>query len=120
MSGPSKFWIRHDAALRQMLEDEGLSASQAARRLGTTKNSVLSRARRRGFVLRHPPVWERPERAAPPPRVMFPGKGECVWPIGDPRDPDFHFCGAETKEYNGSYCAEHAGARRRAKGGERG
>jgi GcrA cell cycle regulator len=22
------------------------------------------------------------------------GRNECRWPIGDPRHPDFHFCGA--------------------------
>jgi GcrA cell cycle regulator len=31
---------------------------------------------------------------------------ECLWPIGDPRDDDFGFCGAKIS--HGSYCAEHA------------
>jgi GcrA cell cycle regulator len=30
----------------------------------------------------------------------------CRWPIGDPRDEDFRFCGRH-KEH-GSYCADHA------------
>ncbi|GAB5470248.1 MAG: GcrA family cell cycle regulator [Rhodospirillales bacterium] len=30
----------------------------------------------------------------------------CVWPIGDPGDPDFHFCEAESLPGK-SYCAEH-------------
>lgn len=29
----------------------------------------------------------------------------CRWPVGDPRDPSFFFCGAECK---GTYCAVHA------------
>lgn len=30
---------------------------------------------------------------------------KCAWPLGDPRDPDFRYCGA-TVTYKG-YCAEH-------------
>jgi GcrA cell cycle regulator len=32
---------------------------------------------------------------------------DCRWPIGDPRDPDFGFCGAP-KCAGSSYCAGHA------------
>ena len=45
----------------------------------------------------------------------------CKWPIGDPRHPDFHFCGRASAE-GLPYCVEHA---RRAyqpparRGGER-
>jgi GcrA cell cycle regulator len=31
----------------------------------------------------------------------------CRWPIGDPRHPDFHFCG-KTKVAGISYCEHHA------------
>jgi GcrA cell cycle regulator len=31
----------------------------------------------------------------------------CRWPIGDPRDGNFHFCG-HSKTGNSSYCAAHA------------
>jgi GcrA cell cycle regulator len=31
----------------------------------------------------------------------------CKWPIGDPRHPDFHFCGRASAE-GLPYCAEHA------------
>lgn len=33
----------------------------------------------------------------------------CLWPIGDPGDPDFHFCGAPAvpgKPYCASHCAK--------------
>ena len=30
----------------------------------------------------------------------------CRWPIGDPKDPDFHFCGKEA-ELGKPYCEEH-------------
>jgi GcrA cell cycle regulator len=31
----------------------------------------------------------------------------CKWPIGDPRQPDFHFCGRASAE-GLPYCADHA------------
>lgn len=33
--------------------------------------------------------------------------GSCRWPIGDPKDGDFHFCGKEALP-DKPYCAEHA------------
>ena len=31
----------------------------------------------------------------------------CKWPIGDPAQEDFHFCGHSTKE-SSPYCAYHS------------
>ena len=33
-------------------------------------------------------------------------QNECRWPIGDPRDADFHFCGA-LQASGRPYCAHH-------------
>ena len=30
----------------------------------------------------------------------------CQWPIGDPSDPDFHFCG-DPSEQGKPYCTKH-------------
>lgn len=35
------------------------------------------------------------------------GRSGCLWPIGDPNDPEFHFCGASAAPGK-PYCAEHA------------
>ncbi len=36
-----------------------------------------------------------------------PGRvGTCCWPVGDPGDADFHFCGADTLPGK-SYCSDH-------------
>ncbi len=32
-------------------------------------------------------------------------KNQCRWPIGDPKEKDFHFCGAQL--IGGSYCDAH-------------
>ncbi len=38
--------------------------------------------------------------------VLDLGPSMCKWPIGDPTDPDFGFCGAKSHE-NWPYCEEH-------------
>jgi GcrA cell cycle regulator len=32
----------------------------------------------------------------------------CRWPLGDPTNPEFRFCGARTAEAGASYCMAHA------------
>lgn len=74
-----------------------------------------------------PVPQKAPERAAEPVRKPEPKAGKekapkgkakkisilelgermCRWPFGDPKSPDFHFCGNPTLE-NLPYCAEHA------------
>lgn len=44
-------------------------------------------------------------RAEPKHRAT--GKGpHCLWPIGDPREPDFHFCNAPALDGK-PYCSDH-------------
>ena len=53
-----------------------------------------------------PAVQPAVRRAAPAARRAS-GKGpNCLWPIGDPGDEDFHFCGAPAVPGK-PYCAEH-------------
>ena len=59
------------------------------------------------------PKVEAPQAAAPAPAprparsVARAGKGpNCLWPIGDPGDQDFHFCGAPAVPGK-PYCDEH-------------
>src|SRR3546814_5601557 len=62
------------------------------------------------------PVEARVAAQAPAPRPARPvararartnGKGpNCLWPIGDPGDQDFHFCGAPAVAGK-PYCDEH-------------
>jgi GcrA cell cycle regulator len=107
-----------------------------AHRLGLTGRPSPIKNRPAGIVRprlpRRPPVEHAaPPRAvavaAPPPRVepappqpvaasVEEGPGAsiltltdriCKWPIGDPRDANFHFCGRASID-NLPYCAEHA------------
>ena len=39
-------------------------------------------------------------------RTASSGSSDCLWPIGDPGDKDFHFCG-EPSVQGKPYCEEH-------------
>jgi GcrA cell cycle regulator len=36
----------------------------------------------------------KPKKISGPKKLLDLEKGDCRWPIGEPRHPDFHFCGA--------------------------
>lgn len=111
-------------------------ASTLNREFGTalSKSAVVGKAHRMHLPARSAPIWHRPRVAAPtaPPALEIAGAASdppalganvrqaqesdyaarglsralCAWPIGHPRDADFHFCGA--RAVNGRpYCAEH-------------
>lgn len=112
---------------------EGLSASQIARALGdVTRNAVIGKVHRLGLSGRAPsPRVERPRTVAPRPAprlvqpapaipdeplrfddgsfatVMTVTREMCKWPIGDPAQNDFHFCGRGVKD-GSPYCEGHA------------
>jgi GcrA cell cycle regulator len=48
-----------------------------------------------------------PERKSGGATILNLTERMCKWPIGDPRDKDFHFCG-KAAHGNLPYCAEHA------------
>lgn len=114
---------------------EGLSASQIARALGgVTRNGVIGKVHRLGLVGRATPSRVERPRAPSTPRVSVrphvpaaPVVEEdpvaldggqfatiltindrmCRWPIGDPSDESFHFCGHKPKP-GYPYCEAHA------------
>ena len=123
-------WTEERVSVLRQLWEEGKSASEIAVALGegVTRNAVIGKAHRLRLANRAPcanprdetapaPVRERkkPDSAsAPKRRVLRKGyhladikERMCRWPHGDPREPDFHFCGAPTIA-GLPYCAEHA------------
>lgn len=116
------------------LHSEGYTYSAIARRLGggVTVGCVAGKAMRLGLKKRDPrgpsgqrpgntprsvkrraPVPEKPVKAPPPLKLegepvtltdLAPGM--CKWPIGDPKDPGFHFC-ALPQHWHSPYCTAH-------------
>ncbi len=129
-------WTEERVEQLRTLWTEGLSASQIARVLGgVTRNAVIGKVHRLGLAGRASPSRsERPRlpttpkvqvRSAPTPpapvveedpvilddgsfaTVLTINDRMCRWPIGDPSENEFHFCGRKPK--NGSpYCDAHA------------
>ncbi len=91
------------------LWEQGLSTGDIGRQLGVSKNAVVGKAHRLGLTGRPSPI----KRTSPKPKkekqasLVDLGPSCCRWPIGDPRDAGFHFCGK--KAIPGKpYCPEHA------------
>lgn len=120
-------WTPDRVALLQKLWDEGKSTAEIGRQLGVTKNAVVGKAHRMALPSRPSPISRRRLKAVlasplpkptfrpfprpsaePEPDPFARGKTrtKCQWPIGDPREEGFHFCGA-TPEPGRSYCTEH-------------
>lgn len=103
-------WTDDQVALLRQYWGTGKSASDIAAMLGgMSRNAVIGKAHRLGLSV--PQEVPRAPRHAPPPRVVgasILGLTErmCKWPIGDPKQPDFHFCGATTAGVL-PYCAHH-------------
>ncbi len=94
-------WTETRVGQLKRLWEDGLSASQIASQLGdVTRNAVIGKAHRLGLSSRPSPIK----------RTVLPGTGlnerMCQWPIGNPRDADFHFCGAVATP-DRPYCEDH-------------
>ena len=132
-------------SLRQMWV-EGLTATEIAKKLGVSKNSIVGKVHRLCLTARPSPIKKKDEeineqeakntpqpveqptvvvKATPKaksvaePKEVSPkdvdGKTRlvdldshtCRWPIGDPRDEDFCFCGKKVRAGQ-TYCDEHS------------
>jgi GcrA cell cycle regulator len=128
-------WTDERVEQLKALWGEGLSASQIARVLGSvTRNAVIGKVHRLGLAGRAgPPRAERPRNVLPrksvvhisipapqiveeDPIILEDGNFAtvltindrmCRWPIGDPAENEFHFCGHKPK-FGSPYCEAHA------------
>ncbi|RAK52621.1 GcrA family cell cycle regulator [Phenylobacterium deserti] len=153
-------WTPERVARLEQLWRDGVSASQAAARLGVTRNAVIGKVHRLGLSQHgaharaagavaptrrshrpRTPSKSRPVAAAGSSARARPVKAagvrskaaelevelpplawdlaaltprQCRWPIGDPRAPDFGFCGRPC--VGGPYCASHAARAFRGRG----
>lgn len=98
-------WTDERVELLKSLWGQGMSASDIADTLGDiTRNAVIGKAHRLGLSGRPSPIKKKPSRGA---TILSLTERMCKWPVGDPKHPDFHFCGKPVQA-GLPYCAEHA------------
>ena len=91
----------------------GKTTAEIAKNLGMSKNSIIGKVQRLNLTARSSPIKTEPvlKKKAPPKKVgivrLIDLKiNTCRWPIGDPKDEDFHFCGEPTVTGK-PYCLVH-------------
>jgi len=90
---------------------EGLTTGEIGKALGVSKNAVVGKAHRLGLKGRPSPIKRvtqpKPKQEPKIRSVIDLSAHTCRWPIGDPREPGFHFCGKPAIPGK-PYCSEHA------------
>ncbi len=104
--------------VRHLFVDDGLSYGQISQRLGMSRDVIAGLVNRmkltgQGKNAAHGGHKNRkPQEAAPVPlkaatqSLIDLGRACCAWPIGDPKDAGFRFCGTPTDDRS-PYCIEH-------------
>ncbi len=98
---------------------KGKSTVEIGKELGISKNAVVGKVHRLELAARPSPIKRETKKSTPPKQriikkdlkpqnitLMDLKLNSCRWPIGDPKDDDFHFCGADSVTGK-PYCAEH-------------
>lgn len=121
-------WNEENVATLQELWASHDPATVIAEKMGTTKGAIIGKANRLGLKARAtgnvrrdqlPPSVAKVIVAIPVDKKKAASecygdrikslaeleKHECLWPIGDPNDNDFGFCGAHSGR--ATYCKEH-------------
>lgn len=123
-------WTEDRVKLLKQLWGEGKTAAEIAKELGdVTRNAVIGKAHRLKLNSRLSPIQQNVKKTKSekkeithkihqPKLPEFKGIGiklkdlendMCRWPIGDPKDKDFVFCGCKKVE-GLPYCVEHCKA----------
>ncbi|VBB69656.1 FIG00689473: hypothetical protein [invertebrate metagenome] len=102
-------WTKERVAELQCLWSEGLTTGEIGKKLFVSKNAVVGKAHRLGLTSRPSPIKRSKLEKREDSRirsVIELSALTCRWPIGDPRDVSFHFCGKRVLTGK-PYCAEH-------------
>lgn len=98
-------WTPDRVAALIALWGEEHSTSEIGRRLGITKNAVIGKVHRIGLPQRRPSPVAEPD-VAEVIKLDSLRPGMCSWPLGNPGEEGFHFCGDGTVDGK-PYCAKH-------------
>jgi GcrA cell cycle regulator len=107
-------WTEDKVAILQQLWGTGKSASEIAVILGgMTRNAVIGKAHRLGLSVPSTTHRRAVDRRKPEPEgtlgeatILSLTERMCRWPLGDPRESSFRFCGRQVTPGQ-SYCADH-------------
>ena len=112
-------WTEEKIKQLKKLWAKGKSTVEIGRELGISKNAVVGKVHRLGLDSRPSPIKTPKNEKKPTKRITIQKEKDndivtlmdlklnsCRWPIGDPKDEDFHFCGADTVTGK-PYCSEH-------------
>lgn len=98
-------WSNEKIDLLKVLWAQGKSASEIADLIGdgVSRNAIIGKAHRLGLVGRPSPIKKKVEKFT---TLNMLTERMCKWPFGDPKNPDFHFCG-KAVDVMVTYCPEH-------------
>ena len=109
-------WTEEKIKNLKKLWTKGATTAEIAKKLGLSKNSVIGKVHRLNLGARPSPIKTKKTTLIKTPKVKTPKSDRvgimdlklntCRWPIGDPTEADFHFCGKNTA-MGKPYCAEH-------------
>ncbi|MEO5376097.1 MAG: GcrA family cell cycle regulator [Alphaproteobacteria bacterium] len=103
-------WTEERIAQLVRLWNDGLTTGEIGKQLEVSKNAVVGKAHRLGLTSRPSPIKRSKVEKAEDTRirsVVELSALTCRWPIGDPRDANFHFCGKRVMTGK-PYCPDHA------------
>ncbi|MGN1063294.1 MAG: GcrA family cell cycle regulator, partial [Alphaproteobacteria bacterium] len=107
-------WTAEKIKQLKKLWQKGKSTVEIGRELGISKNAVVGKVHRLELNARPSPIKKETVAKSVKPQKKQIGKvtlldlklTSCRWPMGDPEEADFHFCGKNTVTGK-PYCAEH-------------
>lgn len=135
MPKKDNFWTNKNVKTLTTMWSKGKTSADIAEKLGdVTRNAVIGKANRLGLEKRPSPIKKTNTKKKPVTKtnkqkvkamaeeknilVQEEIRGSfsildikecmCRWPIGDPKEKGFHFCGKRVADENCSYCEDHA------------
>lgn len=118
-------WTDDRIAKLKKLWTDGLTTGEIGKRLGVSKNAVVGKAHRLGLKGRPSPIRRAGTKPEPKKEARVYTLADlttltCRWPIGDPKEDGFHFCGKPVihgKPYCGDHClAAYVGSNKNRSG----
>ena len=109
-------WTEDKIKKLKKMWQAGKPTAEIAKTLGMSKNSIIGKVHRLNLKVRPSPIKtdavkpkKTPQKVVEKVGLMDLKLNTCRWPIGDPKDEDFHFCGEQTvtgKPYCLAHCQE--------------